>query len=101
MIASDEPLVRNLPKTIWLILVIFIPTVGAIAWLILGRPQGVQYSPGSTSYRTPRGPVGPEDSPTFMSALDERKRLQKWEEELRRREEKLGRDEDDGKQKEQ
>ncbi len=38
VITTDESLVRNLPKTVWLILVVFLPAVGSVAWLIAGRP---------------------------------------------------------------
>jgi hypothetical protein len=31
---------RNLPKVGWLLLVIFFPLIGGIAWLVAGRPQG-------------------------------------------------------------
>ncbi|MCW2543909.1 MAG: hypothetical protein JWM40_1461 [Frankiales bacterium] len=31
---------RNLPKLVWLLLVIFFPLVGGVAWLVAGRPQG-------------------------------------------------------------
>ena len=31
---------RNLPKLVWLALVIVFPLVGGIAWLVAGRPQG-------------------------------------------------------------
>lgn len=93
VISADEVVIRNLPKILWLLIVIFIPDIGSIAWLILGRPQGVRYSPGSTRVR--RTPIGPEDSPTFMSALEETKRLRRWEDELKRREERLRRTEDE------
>jgi hypothetical protein len=28
VIASEESLIRNLPKTMWLVIVIFVPTIG-------------------------------------------------------------------------
>jgi len=39
VITSDEALVRNLPKMAWVFIVIFLFEIGAIAWLIAGRPQ--------------------------------------------------------------
>src|SRR5665647_898838 len=39
-IQSDEGSVRNLPKTMWVLLIIFLPIVGSVAWLAVGRPQG-------------------------------------------------------------
>ena len=96
VIATDEAVIRNMPKILWLIVVIILPTVGSVAWLVLGRPSNAGYRPGDTSTRTvprrnPR-PVGPEDSPDFIAELDDRAtRLRKWEEDLRRREEDLRR----------
>lgn len=99
VIAAEEALVRNLPKTFWLMIVIFLPTIGAIAWLALGRPQNVGWTPGSSDYRTPRRAVGPEDQPGWSTGSASRqseddRRLKKWEDELREREEKLRRREE-------
>lgn len=93
-IRSDEALIRNLPKVFWVLLIIFTGPIGAVAWLVLGRPERAPRTPGTTDFQAPRKPVGPEDSPSFMSALEEKKRLEKWEEELRLREEKLRRQEE-------
>lgn len=98
VISTDESLVRNMPKFVWLLVVIFLPTIGSAAWLILGRPQKAGLTPGNTSYRRPRAaPRGPEDSPEFMSGLDERSReLKRWEDDLKRREEDLRKREGEG-----
>jgi hypothetical protein len=39
VIQSREDEVRNLPKIAWLLLILFFPLVGSIAWLAAGRPQ--------------------------------------------------------------
>src|SRR5665647_2839130 len=44
-IQSDEGSVRNLPKTMWVLLIIFLPIVGSVAWLAVGRPQGAPARP--------------------------------------------------------
>jgi Phospholipase_D-nuclease N-terminal len=44
VITTDEALVRNLPKMAWVFIVIFLFDIGAIAWLIAGRPQAWQRS---------------------------------------------------------
>jgi hypothetical protein len=111
VITTDDSLCRNLPKGVWLMLVIFLSSVGALAWLLLGRPENASFRIGDNSPRpAPRRVQGPEDRPGFVSdaertaryaALDdeldrriEEKRLREWEEELRRREEDLrGREE--------
>jgi hypothetical protein len=114
VIASDETLIRNLPKILWLIIVIILPDVGSVAWLLLGRPPRAGLMPGDTGYRQPRSTgssgsgldhpsrrrpraVGPEDSPQFMEGLEDRSaRLRRWEEDLRRREDELRRREEGG-----
>ncbi|MCA1830411.1 MAG: PLD nuclease N-terminal domain-containing protein [Actinomycetota bacterium] len=95
VIASEGTLVRNLPKMAWLFIVILLPEIGSIAWLILGRPQHARFVPGSTERRPPPAPrrdsgapLGPEDSPDFLRDV-ERRRLQAWEEDLKRREEEI------------
>lgn len=40
VIATDAILVRNLPKPAWLFIVFFIPDIGSVAWLALGRADG-------------------------------------------------------------
>ena len=96
VISTDDTLTRNMPKFVWLMVVIFLPTVGSVAWLALGRPQRAGLSPGRTTFpRPPRTgpkplPKGPDDSPEFLSSLEGRTReLKRWEEELKRREDEL------------
>ena len=111
VIATNESLIRNLPKIVWLLVVIFVPTIGSIAWLLLGRPERTGFAPGDSTYRAePRGTrldhparrplatMAPDDDPRYLAELDERtKRLREWETELKRREEELHhREGDDG-----
>lgn len=92
VIATDEMLARNMPKMIWLLIVIFVPTVGSVAWLALGRPERAGLRPGETTARPVRRAIGPEDSPEFMlRAAQDVERLRLWEDDLRRREEDLKR----------
>jgi hypothetical protein len=108
VIATNEGLIRNLPKVVWLLVVIFVPTIGSIAWLLLGRPQKAGFAPGDSSYQAePRGNrmdrsaprsigvAAPDDDPRFLAELDERtNRLRDWEDDLKRREEELRRREE-------
>ena len=41
VIGSDDGAIRHLPKLWWLLIVLFFPFAGSIAWLVAGRPQGV------------------------------------------------------------
>ena len=50
VIQSPEIEIRNLPKWTWIVLIIFLPLVGCIAWLVAGRPvkpKGDVWRPGS------------------------------------------------------
>lgn len=106
VIATDRSLIRNLDKTMWLILVIIVPSVGAVAWLALGRPVNAGFTPGSTNIGTAPSaqkpaPLGIEDSDrwsasTTPSAPDgfettaaKERRLAEWEAKLDRREDDL------------
>lgn len=101
VIATDEALMRNLPKFGWLLIVIFLPTIGSLAWLLLGRPLYAGWRPGDTTRRAPKRVIGPEDRADFPTSyrppapprpVDSRENeLAAWEERLRRREEELRR----------
>ena len=90
VIATDEVLVRSLPKLVWLFIVVVLPTIGSIAWLALGRPVYAGWRPGDTGGRPTRRVVGPEDRPDFASSSsEEQARLRAWEADLKRREQEL------------
>lgn len=93
VIATDEMLVRSLPKMAWLFIVILLPDIGSIAWLALGRPQFAGWRPGDTEGRTTRRVVGPEDRPDFAGSARpaDAGRLEAWEADLQRREQELRR----------
>lgn len=111
VIATDRVLIRNLDKMIWLFLVIFLPTVGAVAWLTLGRPVNAGFSPGAPYSRptrvdrkpAPRGLEDSEDWPTsttpsapvadgFESTAAKERRLREREAELDAREAEFDQD---------
>jgi hypothetical protein len=83
VITTPEDQVRNLPKLLWLFLVIFLPLVGGIAWLVAGRPVGGT-RPGGLPYKgnTGRFPEyerpgratanSPDDDEAFLRGLRER-----------------------------
>src|ERR1700733_1039052 len=88
-IATDSAMCRNLPKPMWILLVLILPDIGALAWVLLGRPEKAHWRPGSTDYAKPRRPVGLEDSPRYSAdpiVSDRRSReldreLEEWERE--------------------
>jgi hypothetical protein len=103
---ADE--VRNLDKTLWILLIIFVPLVGGIAWLVAGRPQVRRSStqwrmgdgfaessrprPASGSGTSPRSrSMSPDDDPAFLASIhvEQEQTLKKWEDDLRAREARL------------
>jgi hypothetical protein len=87
VIATDAELCRNLPKGVWLILVLILPDIGSLVWVLLGRPERGSWRPGSTDFAAPRRPVGLEDDPRYSAtpAVTDRRseeldrRLDEWE----------------------
>jgi hypothetical protein len=56
VIVSKEDECRNLPKLLWLLIVLMLPDVGSVLWLIAGRPRGLRQS---WQQRTPRTATAP------------------------------------------
>ena len=94
IITTPEEQVRNLPKLLWLALVLFFPIVGGVAWLVAGRPQG---RPTSLPYKGNRGippeydrpgratAFSPDDDEAFLRRLRERAEEQRRKAEQERR----------------
>ena len=99
VVATESELCRNLPKGIWLILVLILPDIGSLAWLLLGRPEKGSWKPGSTDYSAPRRPIAYEDHPRYSAQpeiTDRRsqeldRRLDDWEAEQRSKQADLDR----------
>ena len=91
---SEERQVRNLPKAVWLLLIVIAPVIGPIAWVTVGRPRRERPVAGTARPPVQRRPAAPDDDPTFLAGLDrtneERRRLEAWERELESRELELG-----------
>jgi Phospholipase_D-nuclease N-terminal len=48
-IATESARVRNLPKLAWVVIIIVLSALGALVWLLLGRPEGGGLMPGGRS----------------------------------------------------
>lgn len=67
-ITSRDDEVRHLGKVYWILLILFFPVVGAVAWLVAGRP--VRSSPRRAPYER-SAPQFPEyDRPGRAAATD-------------------------------
>jgi hypothetical protein len=95
VVTTDDSLVRNLPKLMWLVIVVILPDIGSVIWLVAGRPHGASFRTGDTGYgHQSRRPMGPEDRSDYSPLVRERDEwaeLRMREEQLRRREEELRR----------
>ena len=85
VVLTDSELVRNLPKPVWVLVVLLVPLAGGVVWLLAGRPAEATAAPGGARSRAgrrdhPAGrarrprprPKGPDDDPEFLRRLDER-----------------------------
>jgi hypothetical protein len=60
VIVSKEDECRNLPKLLWLLIVLMLPDVGSVLWLIAGRPRGQRQlwpGGGSQSWQQRTAPI--------------------------------------------
>jgi hypothetical protein len=103
-IQTDASVIRNLPKLLWVVLIVLIPLVGGVAWLVAGRPQrgpagsGRPTRPpargGRPGFERPPAPLGPDDDPDFLRQMrsidaEHERTLEQWERDLRDRERRL------------
>ncbi|GAA2168176.1 hypothetical protein GCM10009845_31170 [Pedococcus bigeumensis] len=86
VIMTDESRIRNLPKVTWIFVVLITSVVGAVAWLVAGRPQTPQRSlpyKGNTGAAFPEYerpgrfvPTNPDDDAEFLRKVRERAEAQ-------------------------
>ncbi|MBO4204918.1 PLD nuclease N-terminal domain-containing protein [Micromonospora echinofusca] len=105
-LSAEKDEIRALPRLAWVALILLFPLLGSIAWYFAGRPVpaggkgGLPGLPGGAMRQPPR-PVAPDDDPEFLRSLRERTAAEKeradrelfdrWEADLRRREDDLRR----------
>ncbi|MGK5676290.1 PLD nuclease N-terminal domain-containing protein [Micromonospora sp. URMC 106] len=102
-LSAEEGEIKALPRIAWVLIILFFPLLGSVAWFAAGRER----TPGRPRGGAPRGrilptgerprPVAPDDDPEFLKSLGERSRredqelFRRWEDDLRRREDELRR----------
>jgi hypothetical protein len=100
-ISTPEPNIRNLRKIVWILLILFFPLVGSVAWLVAGRPENggrlAREQGGAASFpeyerRGRMAAVDPEKDDEFLRKVRERAEQQRkrYDEERRRREQQEG-----------
>ncbi|SNT07222.1 Phospholipase_D-nuclease N-terminal [Asanoa hainanensis] len=104
-LSADEGEIRALPRIAWVLIILFFPLVGGVAWFLAGRPvqrsAAGQWRPGSgfPEAERPRQQA-PDDDPEFLKSLNQRSKedtelFERWEADLRRREEDLRKEKED------
>lgn len=79
-ITTRDAEVRHLPKVAWLLLILFFPVLGSIAWLVAGRPvtatprRHERAAPGFPEYDRPGRMAGssPDADAEFLRQVRER-----------------------------
>ena len=97
VITTPEAACRNLPKFVWLLIVILLAVPGSVVWLVAGRPWGPRAAtPRAAAPRAvarpmaaPRSrPLAPDDDEEFLAGL----RARAEEQRRRAREQQQGED---------
>jgi hypothetical protein len=60
----EDSEVRSLPRWGWLLIIVLVPTIGAVAYLVAGRPK----RPGGGG-KKPKRTIAPDDDPDFLRGL--------------------------------
>jgi hypothetical protein len=72
-IVRSEPAERlNVPRALWVLLVVLIPVLGSIVWIAVSWTH--RSTQGPATRRVSRGPSAPDDDPEFLWKLDEERR---------------------------
>ncbi|WP_245966539.1 PLDc N-terminal domain-containing protein [Sphaerisporangium album] len=78
VITTPEGDVRNLPKLLWVLIVVLLADIGGLLWLLLGRPLSDEAvrrrRAGRPGGHRPPVARGPDDDPDFLRDLDRRLR---------------------------
>ncbi|WP_433531831.1 PLD nuclease N-terminal domain-containing protein [Micromonospora sp. CA-263727] len=104
-LSAEEDDIRHLPRIVWVLMILFFPLVGSIAWFVAGRERRAGSRTWATGLRPaehrPARPLAPDDDPEFLRSIEESSRkedqelFRRWEEDLRKREDDLRKREGD------
>ncbi|MEI7641960.1 MAG: PLDc_N domain-containing protein [Actinobacteria bacterium] len=62
---TPQELIRNLPKWAWVLIILLIGTIGAVAWYVAGRPKRPRNGGGFKKGKM----IPPDDNPDFLRGL--------------------------------
>lgn len=72
-LSTEEDEIKSLPRIGWILIILFFPLIGSLAWFIAGRVSkrprtGWGLTGGGTGRQQPRQ-VAPDDDPEFLRSL--------------------------------
>ncbi len=79
----EEKMPPGLPKPVWMLIILLVPGLGALAWLVV---KLLAQSQGGSATRKRKGPTAPDDDPEFLAKLDWQARKAHYERQKRQRE---------------
>jgi len=88
----SAPRVRNLPRAVWVLVILLVPLIGPLAYFAWGRPKEPPREKGPVLRPKPR-PAAPDDDPDFLRSVDteqsrrDRELLAQWERDLEKNDE--------------
>ncbi|MGO4234557.1 PLD nuclease N-terminal domain-containing protein [Pseudarthrobacter sp. YAF2] len=94
VIRTEGRLTRGISKPAWIIVQVILPVLGAILWLLIGRPRGTAQPRPSYPH-----PTAPDDDPDFLRNLEARRRNQAEAERLKKLKDELDAKAKDGERK--
>ncbi|HEX4812494.1 MAG TPA: PLD nuclease N-terminal domain-containing protein [Nonomuraea sp.] len=77
-LTTPDAACRNLPKILWVVVVLLFPLIGSIAWLVAGRPERAPRAPARPGAFPEDGRPGrsaathPDDDEEFLRRCRER-----------------------------
>ncbi|QAY72270.1 PLDc_N domain-containing protein [Agromyces protaetiae] len=78
----DRSRIRGIPRGWWIVVILFVPILGAVLWFVIGRGRARPARAGGVG----RAPASPDDDPEFLRRLE---RDSEQDERIRRLEQEL------------
>jgi len=72
VLRSRDEEISVLGRTAWVVISVVLPVLGPVLWITVGRQRAGGGGGGGGGTR-PRGPVGPDDDPSFLRDLGGRR----------------------------